>query len=136
MINANLIFCLSEDWQQYMNNDIVIRIGQPVIKADKGSMLLPIEKRCGLVTEARPEVKGFAHAKCNTRLYLPISCEQVALFFQKKGLTTLVSYNINGEVSIKCMKKLEGFELKCLARDWYEASALMFVELRKVGKLK
>lgn len=134
MINANLIFCLSEDWQSFMNNDIVIRIGQPVIKADKGAMLLPIEQRCGLVTEARPEVKGFAKSK--SRLYLPISCEQIALFFQKQKLTTLVSYNVNGEVSIKCMKKLEGFEIKVTARDWYEAAAFMFVELRKVGKLK
>ena len=132
MINANLDFCTSEEWQHFMNNDIIITLGQPVIKADKSTALLSIEQKCNIVTDAQPKVKGFAKSK--NRLYLPLSYEQVHLFLlNKKELESEVKY-----LKHNCIIKASNSWMKVEAsgRTWYEASATLFLELRKVGKLK
>jgi len=113
---SNYTFCTCKDWQEFINNSLEIRLGQPVIKADKHAMLLPLQQRCNLVTEAQPKVKGFVKSK--NRLYLPLGLEQIALFLRSKDLQLEAKW-LKHKVVLKCNN------FKTENKDWYLASGAL-----------
>lgn len=127
-MSTNLTFCNCKEWQDFMNNDMSIRMGQPVIKADKASALLPIEQRCELVTEAQPKVKGYA--KSRNRLYLPLGVEQIAMFMIKKGYN-LICYFEDTNTIIRLSTKTGRYEVT--GKDWYEASGKLINNMKAKG---
>jgi hypothetical protein len=125
MVNANLIFCTCDAWQDFANNDLVIKTGQPVVKADRHSLLLPIEERCDLVMEAYVRVTGFQIR----RLYLPLSIDQVALFLGKYAVSLEVKFQ--GE---KTTVKTDKY--KFTDKDWYKAAASLIQTMQRDGVFK
>lgn len=123
-MNANLVFCTCDAWQDFANNDLVIKTGQPVIKADRHSMLLPIEQRCDLVMEAYVRVTGFQIR----RLYLPLSVDQVALFLDK--------YNLKLDVSFGKTVKVKSGTYASTNKDWYFACAELISNMQRDGVFK
>ena len=127
-MNSNLIFATNEKWQDFIINGWGIYEGQPVVKADRASKLLPLERRCDMITTAAPKVRGFANSQ-HKRMYLPWSIDQVATFLLTHNIRTTISFN-DDHVKITC-RDLKGNKYETKHTHWYNGSALMFLELKK-----
>lgn len=118
----NYDFATCQDWIDWMNKQPIV-LGQPYIKEDKKSRLLPLESRVSNVALAQPANRRFNPSI--RRMYLPRSAEQVMTFFIDKDVVSQISASSSG------------FDVWCLAADFREEDKdIMKVFGKLIAKLK
>lgn len=89
----NYDFVTCQDWIEWINGQ-EITLGQPCVKEDKKSRLMPLESRVTSICLAQP-----ANARFNPdirRLYLPKSAEQFINFLISRQIYMTVSVTDKG----------------------------------------